>query len=164
MATPKATLRLAKPEDAEALTALAIAAKSHWGYSDAFMAAAHAELAISPADIASRPFIVAELLEQETQPVAVYCVGGSPPKGELSLLWVRPGMMGLGLGRMLWQDMLTRSAERGFTEISVHADPNAEGFYVRMGAEKIGERESDSIPGRMLPLMRIVIPGVEMER
>lgn len=159
---PKATLRLAKPEDAEALTVLAIAAKSYWGYSDAFMAAAHDALTISPADIASRPYVVAEL-EHEAQPVAVYSIGGAPPTGELSLLWVRPGMMGLGLGRMLWRDMLRSAAQRGFTEITVHADPNAEGFYTRMGADKVGERKSDSIPGRMLPLMKVTIPAVEVE-
>ena len=37
----------------------------------------------------------------------------------------------------------------------IQGDPNAEGFYLRCGAVRIGERESASIPRRMLPLFEI---------
>jgi hypothetical protein len=35
-----------------------------------------------------------------------------------------------------------------------HADPYAESFYAKYGAERIGEAPSGSIPGRFLPRMR----------
>jgi len=37
----------------------------------------------------------------------------------------------------------------------IDADPNAEGFYLKMGAERVGESPSGSIPGRMLPLLQV---------
>ncbi len=100
------TLRRAKPSEAAALTALAIAAKAHWGYSEEFMAAARAELTITPDDIASRPFIVAEQAGGEgagggSSLAAVYGIAGTPPRAELSVLWVLPDRMGTGLGSLL---------------------------------------------------------------
>jgi len=41
----------------------------------------------------------------------------------------------------------------------IQGDPNAEGFYRAMGAERIGEQESHSIPGRMLPLFSLSLAG-----
>ncbi|EBV1760669.1 N-acetyltransferase, partial [Salmonella enterica subsp. enterica serovar Newport] len=37
----------------------------------------------------------------------------------------------------------------------VDADPNAEAFYIRQGAIRIGETPSESLPGRVLPLLLI---------
>jgi hypothetical protein len=34
---------------------------------------------------------------------------------------------------------------------SIDADPNAEAFYLAMGAVRIGQTPSGSIPGRVLP-------------
>jgi hypothetical protein len=34
------------------------------------------------------------------------------------------------------------------------SDPQAEGFYLAMGARRAGASESTVTPGRMLPLMR----------
>lgn len=42
----------------------------------------------------------------------------------------------------------------GLSSLLIDADPNAEGFYLRMGAERVGEVPSGSISGRMLPLLR----------
>jgi hypothetical protein len=39
--------------------------------------------------------------------------------------------------------------------------PNAEGFYRKMGAERVGETPSGSIPGRMLPLMQVRVPAAK---
>ena len=33
------------------------------------------------------------------------------------------------------------------------ADPNAEGFYLRMGARRVGEEDSEVVDGRRLPIM-----------
>jgi hypothetical protein len=37
------------------------------------------------------------------------------------------------------------------------SDPNADGFYLRMGARKIGERLSSTIPGRATAEMEIAL-------
>ncbi len=39
----------------------------------------------------------------------------------------------------------------------IEADPNAVPFYLTLGAEKIGEKESSVVPGRFFPILRITV-------
>jgi hypothetical protein len=41
----------------------------------------------------------------------------------------------------------------GSTNLLIVSDPNAEGFYAKMGAVVFGQQESTSRKGRFLPLM-----------
>jgi GNAT superfamily N-acetyltransferase len=76
------------------------------------------------------------------------------PRGELGNLWLDPEWIGTGLGRQLWQHAVDTARITGFTALRIESGPNAEGFYRAMGAYRIGETMSGSIPGRTLPLMR----------
>jgi hypothetical protein len=58
---------------------------------------------------------------------------------------------------MLWEHAVASALERGFQTLSLESDPNAEPFYLHMGAERIGEREVT--PGRVLPVMRARLIG-----
>ena len=55
--------------------------------------------------------------------------------------------------------MRIRPANTGFHTLHIHSDPFAEGFYLRNGAIRIGETPSGSIPGRLLPLLRLDLAG-----
>jgi hypothetical protein len=149
------TLRRARPDEAATLSSLALAAKGFWGYDRAFIEACRAQLTFTGDDLARRRFVVAGL---GGQVAGFYSVQGEPPVGELAHMWVRPGEIGTGLGRIMWQDAMATSAADGFGYLEIQAEPNAEGFYRKMGAERIGETPSGVIPGRMLPLMRVRIP------
>jgi GNAT superfamily N-acetyltransferase len=70
-------------------------------------------------------------------------------------MWISPDRIGTGLGRVLWEDALAEAAAAGFEYLDIDAEPFAEGFYLRMGAERIGETPSGSIPGRVLPQLRV---------
>ena len=144
-------LRSARTDEAEFLSALALRSKSHWGYSVEFLEAVRAELAMTEADCASGSVIVAEL---DGHVVGFYALTGSPPFGELDSLFVDLGVIGTGIGRLLLDDALREAAARGFTSLTLDADPGAESFYLRHGAIRIGESPSGSIPGRLLPQMR----------
>jgi GNAT superfamily N-acetyltransferase len=69
--------------------------------------------------------------------------------------FLEPAVIGTGLGRMLWEHAVKSASERGFHTLTLESDPHAEPFYLRMGAERIGEREV--APGRVLPLMRTTL-------
>jgi ribosomal protein S18 acetylase RimI-like enzyme len=78
------------------------------------------------------------------------------PQGALAVLdhlWVKPDRIRSGIGRALWQHALERATARGATRVELEAEPNAVGFYEKMGAFRIGERPVDF--GRILPTMRI---------
>lgn len=138
------------------LSELALAAKGFWGYDQAFIESCRAELSISPDDVARRRYVVADI---GGLVVGFYNVDGEPPVGELANMWVRPSEIGTGLGRVMWLDAMAAAAAAGFEYLRIDADPNAEGFYRKMGAERIGETPSGSIPGRTLPLMRVKVPA-----
>lgn len=146
------TLRRARPDEAGVLTELALAAKAHWGYDEAFMESVKVELTFEPGTVARRHFVVAE---RDGSLVGFYSLDGTPPIGSLEDLWVTPSEIGNGLGRVLWEDAMAAAAAAGYEHLDIDAEPYAEGFYARMGAERIGESPSGSIPGRMLPLMRV---------
>ncbi len=151
MSSPLA-VRAAKPEEAQRLSELAFRSKAHWGYSQAFMEACREELTYSAADFESTFFAVVEnegivgfyALRRESRTVI-----------DLAAMFVKPAAIGRGYGRVLMEHALVRAREMGAHEMSIQGDPNAEGFYLAMGAVRIGEEESHSIPGRMLPLFSI---------
>ncbi|MCG6496213.1 hypothetical protein MCM47_18115 [Kitasatospora sp. A2-31] len=45
----------------------------------------------------------------------------------------------------------------GSRRLTIDADPNAEPFYLAMGATRIGTTASESVPGRELPLLGLEI-------
>jgi hypothetical protein len=71
--------------------------------------------------------------------------------------------MGTGIGRMLWQDCLGAAARIGLSEIRIESDPFAEGFYRAMGATRVGDVPSQSIPDRTLPLLSFDMGEVPVE-
>ena len=147
-------LRRARPDEAAVLSELALASKGYWGYDEAFLATCRDELTFRPADLERRQVVVAEVTGQV---VGFYSVDGEPPAGELGNMWLRPDRIGTGLGRVLWQHAMTTAAAAGFEHLDIGAEPNAEGFYRKMGAERIGGTPSAAIPGRVLPLLRVAV-------
>ncbi|HEX7303927.1 GNAT family N-acetyltransferase [Lentzea sp.] len=146
------TLRRARPDEAGLLSDLALAAKAHWGYDEAFLESVREELTFHADDVAERHVVVAVL---EDRVVGFYSLDGVPPQGELGNLWLRPDRIGTGLGRVLWEHALAGAAAAGFEHLDIDSEPFAEGFYLRMGAERIGATPSGSIPGRVLPRLRV---------
>jgi len=58
---------------------------------------------------------------------------------ELDDLFVEPDSMGLGVGRLLVGDVASRAAAAGASQVDVIANPNALGFYERVGFRVAGE-------------------------
>jgi len=79
-------------------------------------------------------------------------------KAELEHMWVQPVYIGTGIGKDLFLDAMERAATMNVSEVELSADPNAAGFYERMGATRIGELDSevDGKP-RKLPRMKVDI-------
>jgi N-acetylglutamate synthase-like GNAT family acetyltransferase len=151
------TIREARADEAGSLSELAFRAKAYWGYSDAFMAACRDELTYPPELIEAGGFAVAEVGGDLAGFYALSKV--SPNTGELDAVFVDPERIGSGVGRALLDHALAAGGDAGLERIIVQADPNAAEFYERAGALRIGERESGSIAGRMLPLYEFHLTG-----
>lgn len=153
-------VRAARPEEAAPLSELAVRSKAHWGYDEEFVAACRQELTIRPDDVLRRRTAVAE---RDGSVLGFVTVEGEPPHGSIGLMFVDPPAIGQGVGRLLFEDALRRARAAGFTRLLVDADPNAEGFYRAMGAVRVGTVPSGSIPGRVLPLLAVRVPGADSE-
>jgi GNAT superfamily N-acetyltransferase len=145
------SIRRAKIDEAALLTNLALRAKIHWGYSAEFMAAARAGMIVTVTQLATQHAFVAE---KEGSVLGFYKLRGAASEtAELTDLFVEPRVIGHGVGRMLWKHAVETARSLGYSEMTWESDPHAEGFYLHMGAQRVGEVASGVKPGRFLPKM-----------
>ena len=152
-----AIIRRALPEEARAITALTLRSKAHWGYDDAFMAIAEADLAFRAENFL--PEFHVYILEQDGRPLG-FC--GLIPRdaGEIELhdLFVDPPFIGKGCGKLLWDHAICVARNLGFSRMTLTADPHAVPFYERQGAVHIGTKPSTIDSARLLPVMQFLLP------
>ena len=151
-------IRAAVETEAQVLSALAMRAKAHWGYSAEQLERWRAELAVSPSDVRERPTFIAMT---GAEVAGFYSLRSSQPAWELDNLWVLPEFMHQGIGRALLAHALATAARGGASEVVVDADPNAESFYLECGAIRRGDVPAP-IPDqsqRVRPQLAFVRPG-----
>lgn len=149
------SIREARPDEAAALSELAMRSKGHWGYDAAFLEACRADLTLTPQQIAESVSLVCEgeagvlgfsrvvLMDERT--------------AELDALFVDPTAIGMGAGKLLWACSVAAARDLGAQDLVLQSDPHAEGFYISRGARRIGEVASALLPGRTLPLMHFAL-------
>ncbi|MEU6114102.1 GNAT family N-acetyltransferase [Streptomyces sp. NPDC047117] len=148
-------IRPALPTEAETLSDLALRSKAHWGYDTAFLDACRDELAVGAHEVESRRATVAA--DRDGNILGFTTLESEPPTGVLGMMFVEPHAMGQGIGRLLFDHVVATSRELGFTRLTIDADPNAEPFYLAMGAVRTGSAPSGSITGRVLPQLALAI-------
>ncbi|MGH9802609.1 MAG: GNAT family N-acetyltransferase [Blastocatellia bacterium] len=149
----KLIIRRAEQNDAGQLTQVAFAAKQLWGYPESWLEAWREDLTITPGYIARHKVFAAT---EQDKPVGFYALATSEGMTELDHLWVLPELIGKGVGRQLLNHALELATAMGAQRIEIDSDPNAEGFYLKAGAKKIGEVIS-TIEGRERKLPRLAI-------
>jgi GNAT superfamily N-acetyltransferase len=125
----------AHPSEADALTQIAVAAKGHWGYPARWMERWQSILTVTADSIARNETYVARNTERILGYSSLRLDGDTI---HLNDLFVMPSEMGNGIGRALFRHALGRARELGFAFVEIQSDPNAAGFYERMGAERTG--------------------------
>lgn len=147
----------ARSEDSEILTAIAHAAKRHWGYPENWIAAWRDILTMRPDFIAGN---IAYCAMENDRTIGFYVLTQEDDGIHLDHLWILPEAMGRGIGRGLFEHAVIEATKLGFSLIKIEADPNAEGFYKRMGATRVGT-SSSQVEGehRELPRMQFEIPS-----
>jgi GNAT superfamily N-acetyltransferase len=153
-------IREAYAHEAGLLSALALRSKAHWGYSSDFLESCRNELTVDESRIGSEDYRCFVVIEPNSI-LGFYALEYvSEDVYELDALFVEPAHIGTGIGRLLIQHALHMLSKRGAARLIIQGDPNATKFYRATGARQIGTRESDSIPGRYLPLYEIEIDHV----
>jgi ribosomal protein S18 acetylase RimI-like enzyme len=138
-------IRRAGPADEPRIREIAAQSKGYWGYDEERLR-----------EWATRLDLTREiwLAEEDGEPIGWLAL--LPPEDgvvELDDLWVDPAAIGRGVGTELFRFACDRARERGGRALRCEAEPNAVGFYERMGAATIGTARSSW--GRRNPVMRV---------
>lgn len=149
------SIRPVDPDEAGILTHIAFSAKAHWGYPERWLEIWKPQLTFEPGY-----FQTGESWAAVTDriPIAFYTLWEKNGTAWLENLWVLPVYIGKGMGKQLFTHAADRARELGYEVLQLEADPNAVGFYEKMGMRTIGERHSE-VDGqqRILPMMEIYL-------
>jgi GNAT superfamily N-acetyltransferase len=157
---PVLTFRRAAPDESGRLTELTFASKAHWGYDQAFMERARPELVVTRDYLEANECWVAD---SDGLLIGWFSLVEVPGSLLLDNFFLLPGRIGSGLGRQMWEHALTRAAQRGAHRVTLDSDPNAAGFYERMGARRTGSVTAPST-GRDLPVFEVVLANTDQPK
>ena len=145
-----------QPGDIDQLTDISVRSKAYWGYSDDFMQKCTKELTVTKDDIGrSGLYFKAVASNQisgfyglERFTLTVF---------ELDRLYVDPRYIGKGVGKILIEHAIENVSQLGGNELIVQSDPHAREFYEAVGGVLYGKKESGSISGRFLPMLKFSV-------
>jgi len=150
-------IRKAVPSDASALSKLAFRSKAYWGYDIDFMKRCRNELTYEARQIESTQYQF-YVCENAGKPVGFYALQFLDNRvAELDALFVEKKFIGQGIGTVLVEHAKEVASQSNVVMIVIQGDPNAEEFYLSVGAVPAGYRESVSIPGRYLPVFNLSV-------
>jgi len=151
---PAVVIRRGDAAEAARLKEIAIASKAHWGYELARVRAWADRGDFGAETLARLALFVAEAGGRTVAWASV------EPRGEtawLADLWVEPDWIGEGVGSGLFHRAAEHARETGARIMEWEAEPNALGFYDKMGARHL--RDGTSEWGRTLSVMGVDLDG-----
>src|SRR5438128_856344 len=133
-------IRSGSPGEGPRLKEIAIAAKGFWGYEP--------ERVLEWADKGDfTPERLSELIvfvaESDGRPIGWSSLIPRGDVGWLEDLWIDPDWIGNGIGAALFRHTAAHAQELGARRLEWEAEPNAIGFYERMGAVYVRDSVSE---------------------
>ena len=130
----------AKGDDAAALSNIALSAKRHWRYPERWLEIWRESLTFRAEFIAKHETYAAVVAGRTVGFYALRCEGS---RGRLEHLWVLPDAMNQGVGRALFTHAVERAKILELQALEIESDPNADGFYQRLGARRVGVKMAE---------------------
>lgn len=148
------TIEPAHPLDSELLTDITKKSKAYWGYSSEQMDLWSEALTVTEAYIETHS--VFKLIADDIIIGYYSFFYENENTVRLDNLFVLPEYIGKGYGQLLMEDLLSRLTAMKIKKIVLHADPNAETFYLKFGFTTTGRIENFN-KDRYLPVMELNI-------
>ncbi len=142
----------AEAKHTELLRDTLITSKGHWGYSQQQLEQWRSNLRFEEEYIARN---TVKLVIEESEVIGFFAL----VKGdinELDHLWLLPKAIGKGYGNLVFENILSECKALDIAEFYIISDPDAEGFYLKRGAVKVGQVYSES-QKRMLPKLKFSV-------
>lgn len=142
----------ATPSDLKQINEIMQLSKKHWKYDDEFLTKFISKFGITNEYIENH---TTKLLYLDESLVGFFSFSiNKENEFELDNFFLHPNFIGKGIGRKLWDACCQTAKELGQKEFILWSDPNAESFYLKMGCQKIGVRESPMMPNRYPPILK----------
>ena len=135
----------AHEESLACINDLIVLSKSYWNWPEDYLRKALPLHKINPSYL--RINCCFEIPDEDDELVAFVAVATSDTKVVLDNLWVRPDLIGKGIGRRACEHVFRLAREHDWTELWVVPDQPAIGFYEKMGFSDTGERVPSRVPG-----------------
>lgn len=137
-------IRSAHPEEAEMLSELAWLSQSYWDYSPEQMAGFSASLSVTQEFLEQNPTYLIEIENDGFVEVLGFYSLEQAANGQwwLRRLWVAPSHIGTGMGQLLFLHACELAETIGAEKLCILSNPNAEAFFLRMGAERVGAEKA----------------------
>lgn len=157
-------IRQARDNESYDLTAISFASKGYWNYPEEYFDIWRKELTITPEYIKDNVVFVAEVdgkiagffsiaeIKEDVQTGKVLVRKGY----WLEHIFILPEFIGKRIGSELMSYVATLCSKKNIDRLLIFSDPNAKGFYDKIGAGFIEESPS-SIEGRNVLLYELVI-------
>ena len=143
-------IRTAKAGEEPRLREIAVAAKAHWGY-PAALVDGWAATELTAEALGGKQVYVAEVEGRATGWASLV---GEAEVCVLDDLWVDPEWMGQGIGTALFEHVAAEARAGGAARMEWEAEPNASGFYARMGGRYVRDSKPTAF-GRVLSVMGV---------
>ena len=147
-----AKIQQAATGDAARLTAIALAAKSHWKYPEEYLTLWKDDLTITPEYILKNTVLKAVNEEGDILGMGAVEFSTTFNAYEIGHMWVHPKYLGYGIGRLLLNALINHAQKAVIKQLYAVSDPNAQGFYEKMGFVLTGQQASQP-EGRYLPVL-----------
>lgn len=148
----KITTRRGRKNDLDVLNKLLAKSKKHWGYDPVFMRVFMENLRLSE-DVFGNSTLVLFFVAEELAGFYSFSLGEEDVL-ELEHFYLHPEFIGKGWGRKLWGFCLKTAQKMGRKEFLIWSDPNANGFYEKMGCDFVRFEKSDMGEGRYQAVFR----------
>ncbi|AZQ48164.1 GNAT family N-acetyltransferase [Bacillus albus] len=142
-------IREALLSEGNELSELALQSKATWDYSEEFILACKEDLTITEEYIKNNFVYV---LENDNTKIGFFSFLRN--EKALDFLYIHPRYKGKGYGKIMWEFVIEQAKELGIKSFTIDSDPNAKGYYLKMGAKLIGETPSTVFEDRLLPLLK----------
>ena len=142
----------AEAKHTELLRDILISSKGYWGYSQEQLEQWRSNLKFEDEYISRN---TVKLILDESEIIGFFAIvkGDSD---ELDHLWLLPNAIGKGFGNLVFERILSECKILDINEFYITSDPDAEGFYLKKGALKVGEVYSEP-QKRMLPKLKYLV-------
>jgi N-acetylglutamate synthase-like GNAT family acetyltransferase len=142
----------AESKHSELLRDILIASKGYWGHAQEQLEQWRSTLTFEAEYIARNSV---KLIVKDNEVIGFFAIVKSN-SNELDHLWLLPKAIGKGYGNLVFKQIITEAIALDIPDFYIISDPNAEGFYIKQGAVRVGETYS-APQKRMLPKLKFTL-------